>query len=221
MLVMAAPIDPRAKLIQTLLDRHRLSYRWLGERMGKPHVTIASWIRGDNAPRDRNVFNTMLEHLAVFGKSQEGSSDIAVVRAGVRQIPVYPDLEAGLMASSEADVTMMNVMDWNNGNERWGRKIRGFSMFPVLEPGDVVVFEGRPWEPNHVVHAFDDGKDTVKVARGYGLKYDLWPVNPEFPVIPGTHMNIKGVAVERIRKGINDETTRTEYPNGMRYLFRD
>jgi len=108
-------------------------------------------------------------------------------------------------------------MDWGSTNERWARIIEGESMSPLLQPGDIVVFEDRKWDQGHVVHAFDGGEDLVKVARGFGEDVRLIPVNPEYPVISGKTMNIKGVAVERIRKLANDVTETQTFRHGMRH----
>lgn len=200
------------------MDRHGLSLRWMAERMDTTHHTIGAWLAGDSRPRDRNAFNRMLEIITEFERTirESNPGTIAVKRVGIRQIPIYSSISAGMPTGTTSDVELMDVMDWGTDRERWGRVIDGFSMSPLLEPGDVVIFESRQWEPGHVVHAYDDGEDCVKVARGHGPSVRLVPINPEYPVIDGKKFNIKGVAVERIRKGPADERTRTEYPHGMR-----
>jgi SOS-response transcriptional repressor LexA len=81
-----------------------------------------------------------------------------------------------------------------------------------------VIFEDRPWEPNQVVHAFSGGEDTVKVVRRKGATVELAPINEGFPILPGAGVNIKGVAVARIRIGAQGEKTTTEYPFGIRHI---
>jgi SOS-response transcriptional repressor LexA len=218
MIAVMASADPRAKLVNSALQRNGLSFRWLASRLDVSHVSVSSWLNGEARPRDVGVWNSMLQLLRDYESSTKTTETIDVKRAGIRQIPVYPGLSAGGLFDVHSDVDMLELKDWGNGRERWGRVIDGYSMEPVLEPGDIVVFEDRPWEPNHIVHAFDDAQDTVKIAKGSGENVQLVPANPEYPTLDGRKMNIKGVGVVRIRKGKNDEVTTTEYPHGMRYV---
>jgi hypothetical protein len=218
MFYMAKPIDPRAQLVNGMLQRLGLSARWLATRIEKNHVSVSNWLSGEASPRNSSVWADMLETLKAHETQARSKGDIKVRRAGIRIIPVYSGLSAGTMNSHYADVEHLEVMDWGNDRERWGRVIEGYSMFPVLEPGDIVIFEARPWEPNHVVHAFDDGSDTVKVAKKRGGIVELVPINADYPTLPGAQANVKGVAVARIRKGPHGEETTTTYPHGMRYV---
>ena len=211
-------IDPRADLVQQMLDRNRLSLRWLAEKIERPHQTIPEWLSGSQKPRKESVWTDMLSAIQAHESSVRNiGKPVQVKRSGTRVIPVYPGLSAGAMSAIDSDTIQVKIKDNGSGLDQWGRIIDGFSMYPLLEPGDVVVFEARPWEPNHVVHAYDSGEDTVKVARGRGSGVKLIPVNKDFDEIPGHTMNIKGVAIARIRKGPNGEVTTTEYAYGMRY----
>ena len=207
--------DPRARLIQSKLDQHGLSYRWLAERMEINHVSVTEWVRGDVRPRDRTVFDRMLSVIASHEATTE--TNVHIRRAGIRRIPVMGGLSAGSLSSVQTDVDFLEVKDWGTGLERWGRVVEGYSMEPLLMPGDLVVFEQRPYSPYDIVHAFGpDGSDTVKVVRGHGAKVELVPINPDYQVIPGIGMEIRGVAIMRIRKGPDDSTHTSEFPHGMR-----
>jgi len=212
-------LDPRAELIQSLLDRYNLSYRWLAERIKKNNVSVGEWLQGIARPRKPEVWGEMLVVLRDYERDSRKDPNVKVRRSGLRSVPVYPGLSAGTMMSNVADVEWLDLKDWGTDRERWGRRVEGYSMYPLVEPGDVLIFEDRPFEPGHVVQAFDNGGDCVKVVKGYGSKAVLAPVNPEFPEIPSKDANIKGVVVMRIVKGPNDEVTTTEYPHGMRYRF--
>ena len=212
-----AQTDPRAKLVESALTRLGLSNRWIASRLDVSHVTIGKWLSGEARPRDMSVWQRMLDVLRQYESEGMSSGTLELKRAGIRTIPVYPGISAGGLNSVFADVEMLEVKDWGNGRDRWARIVDGYSMSPLLEPGDIVIFEEREPEPWHVVHAFDDGEDCVKVLRRSGTTVELVPVNPDYSVIDGRRMNVKGVAVGRIRKGPHDETYTADYPHGMRY----
>lgn len=218
MVYMAKPTDPRAAIVNAMLQRFGLSARWLSQRLEKNHVSVTSWLNGENSPRDPQIWHNMIEVLRDYEQSSRKTGNIKVRRAGIRSIPIYPGISAGTMNSTHSDVDYMDVMDWGSDRDRWGRVIDGYSMHPLLEPGDLVVFEDRPWEPNQVVHAFSGGEDTVKVIRKKGPTIELAPINDGFPVLPGQGVSIKGVAVVRIRTGAQGERTTTEYPFGIRHI---
>lgn len=211
-----ATLDPRAQLVNAALTRNGLSMRWLASRVETSHVSVGQWLSGTARPRDQGVWRRMLAVLADYERDAQGQPGVSVERLGLRQIPVYPGLSAGVPNTLQSDVSMIEMKDWGSTNERWGRIVDGSSMEPYLLPGDIAVFEDRQWEPNHVVHVYDGGTDSVKIARGRGNSAQLVPANPHYDPIPAAGMNIRGVCVARIRKGPNSEVTTTEYPYGMR-----
>lgn len=216
MLCMAS-VDPRARLVESLLAKHQLSNRWLAERIGRSHPSVNDWLSGDRAPKNRQVFEEMLQAIRSFEDSISPDREKQVRKMGIRLIPLYNGISAGMLSSIQSDVDYIEVMDWGNGFDRWARTVMGFSMSPLLEPGDIVVFESRPAEPGHVVHAFDAGEDTIKVLRGRGASARLVPVNPEYEEISGAGMNIKGVAMEVHRKLSGDATQILKYDSGLRW----
>lgn len=218
MILAVATPDPRARLVQSGLDRNRLSYRWLSEQIDANHVSVPKWLRGDAVPRDRGVWDRMLTAIREYESRSSTTTEVTVARAGIRQIPVYPGLSAGSLTTMHADVDVLEIKDWGNGRQRWARVIDGYSMADDLLPGDIVVFEDRPAQPYHVVHAFaPDGSDTVKVLRSTNGRFELVPINPDYQTIPGDGMECRGVAVMHIRRKGEDVVTTTEYPHGMRH----
>lgn len=215
-MICMAQADPRAKVVESALTRHGLSLRWMAEKIGTSHQNVGAWLSGDSRPRNPSVFNRMLEALNEYEQSMRRPGDIEVRRVGVRQIPIYSGISAGMPGSVTSDVDFADVMDWGTTYERWGRVVMGFSMSPELEPGDTVIIEDRPWQPGHVVQAFDGGEDCLKVARGHGANVRLVPANEEYPVLDGRRWNIKGVVVERWEHMGGGVIRKTHYPHGMR-----
>ena len=204
-------------LINAQLIRLNLSARWLADKLHVSNVALSKWLAGKSHPRNANAWNQMLEVLADYERQVKYGPRSSVQRVGMKEIFVGAPIQAGAMSSSDSDVFTIEVKDWGTDRERWGRTVQGYSMAPDLIPGDIAIFEDRPWEPYHVVHAFDQGEDTIKVARKIGAKVELVPINPDYDVIDGKNANIKGVLVMRIRKGPEDISEEIHYPHGMRY----
>lgn len=214
--------DPRSKLIEAGLRRNGLTLRWLAGRIGRAHNNIGPWLTGERKPQNQKVWGQMLEAIRDYEESMRSAGALEVRRVGVREIPHYSGIQAGMPGSNNGDVFPLEVMDWGTDRQRWARTVIGRSMENPddpdsdLQPGDIVIFEDREWEPGDIVHAFDAGEDTVKIARGRGQHVRLVPANPDFPVLDGKRFSIKGVAVERRRKGARDKVTIEQYPHGMR-----
>jgi len=181
-----------------------------GERNPPPHLIskIADildvnedWILGENVPmRDPTKPNRK-----------------QVFRAGVRWIPVYGAITAGAPASNQGDVVeWFEMREWGGDFERWGRVVEGFSMEPELHPGDFAIFENRRWEPGNVVHAYNDGEDTVKVAKVVGGVLRLYPTNPDYEPIDAKSWHVKGVCIATFRRESNGETILREFSHGLR-----
>jgi SOS-response transcriptional repressor LexA len=218
-MIVVASTDPVAKLVDDSLHRLGLSYRWIGERIGRNHVVVSSWLRGESRPRDPKVYSRMLEEIKAYEKSQLAiGKPVRIRAAGVIYVPMFSGISAGLPSSSFSDVEEIAIVDNGSGLEKWARVVDGMSMYPLLEPGDIAIFEAREPESYNVVHAFDAGEDTVKVMVR-GNKPELRPVNSEYPVLDGRKYSIKGVLIQRIRKGANGETHTSNYPHGMRHVF--
>ena len=222
MLICMAKTDPRARLVSDMLATHGLSVRWLAQQIGASHVAMGTWLNGDKSPRNKDVWDLMVQSIR---DHVAGSLIIAesktIYRRGMRKIPLSGSISAGKMASAEADLEEIEIVDTGTDAQQWARPIRGFSMSSGdemgLEPNDIVVFEDRPYEPYHVVHAFDKGEDVVKVIRGQGANTELVPINPDYEILPGKDAHVKGVAVQRIRSGPDGIQNITIYPHGMRY----
>jgi SOS-response transcriptional repressor LexA len=157
--------------------------------------------------------------LRDLAEAPETIKPVATHRTGTRFVPVYAGLSAGVPGDHHGDVEWVELMDWGTDFERWGRRIEGFSMEPLIHPGDIIVFENRRAEHSHVVHAYKDGEDGCKVIWGHGPSASLRPVNPDYEPLPIEGWSVKGVAVLLIRRGPDGERISIEYPYGLRHKF--
>lgn len=204
----------------------------LASRLGVSQARLSNWERGEHDPQLEYILDAA-RILSVnvdwlLGDSipmREPGRAVPVYRTGFRFIPVKGAIAAGSPSSTDADVEWIEIKDWGGDLERWGRVIAGFSMTANggggddLQPGDIAIFEDRRPEIGHVVQAFDDGNDTVKVLRKVSGEVELWPINPDYEPIRGAGWRIKGVLVMRIRNREHGIVETAEYPHGMRHKF--
>lgn len=221
MIAFMAQRDPRAAVVEDLLGKTGRSVRWLALKHGIQPQKLHNWLNGVNSPRDPAVWDELLASLqkAMADGDIAKLKSLALHRSGTRHIPVYGGMVAGPPGSYTGDVDWIEIKDWGNHFDRWGRVIQGFSMEPVIMPGDVVIFENsRPIE-GHVVHAYsDDGEDTCKVWHDG----KLYPINPAFEAIPmaeGQKWIIKGVAVMIIRQLQHGNSVTFDFPSGLRHVI--
>lgn len=209
--------DPRAKQILALLDSRRKSIRWLAREIGHNQAAVNNWLSGINGPRDDSVWDTMLR--AVSPNASAKPSIVAetrtVYRTGIRVIPLAGEGYAGVPLWGASDVTEIEVKDWGNNFDRWGKVVSGSSMSPLLEPGDIAIFENRRHEIGHVVHANKEGYDVLKVLAPTLLR----SANREFEDVPNVGYDVLGVLVMRIRDRGQGVTETTEYRHGATWRF--
>ena len=101
-------------------------------------------------------------------------------------IPIYGSIPAGLPGKNFSDASDVEFMpQWAVEFDRWGRVVKGDSMHPEFEDGDIAILENRRPLPNQIVHAIKDGDDTFKVLRpGPGNSGTFVPLNSDghFPL---------------------------------------
>lgn len=217
-MVACMAIDPRLGQIKVLLDRSNKSVRWLAKQVNSTDTTVAHILNGETLnPRDPTIIERMLQAL-------DQVPNIATVGIGakyLRSIPVYTSIMAGEPGYFDADVEYELIPEWGGDFERWGRVVRGESMMPVLEPGDIAVFENRRHENGSVVHAFKDGEDVVKAYRLIDGKPVLDSFNGDGPSFSAEGWKVKGVCVMRIRTGSYKIRTETTFPGGLSWAMRE
>lgn len=215
---MAVTPDRRIPVIQAALSRYNLSYRALAKLIGRDHTVVTSWMNGKNAPHDKRVFDDILRTVENYGNSIGDSADnVDIRRVGVRRITVYLTLLGGEASPSSGETTMINLMDWGTDRERYGLKVFGFEMAPLLEPNNVAIIEkDRDWNPRDVVHAVVNGKDFLRAVRKRGSALVLTALDTDFPDLDCSESDIKGVVMGRISTDPDGKRTTEEWEHGMR-----
>ena len=223
-------IGERIRLARMSLEPVAMRQGDLATRLGVSQARLSNWERGAHVPsvellrRIATLLGVSIDWLLGDDVPMlPGGGEVIVYRSGYRFIPVKGAIAAGAPCSTDADLDWIEIRDWGGATERWGRVIQGHSMTSdrfgadSLLSGDVAVFEDRRPELGHVVHAFDNGDDTVKVLRQRnGGPVELCPLNPSYEPIDAAGWRVKGVLVMRIRRREHGIVETVEYPHGMR-----
>lgn len=213
------------------IDRDKLANIESGRRKNVPEEVVAGYARVTNTavkwfydPADTPPvpadYLTPPRPTNIVGEQTQPSQVVETARRVLRPLPVLATITAGEPWMQNADGVYEEIPDWGAEFERWGRVIEGESMMPVLRPGDIAIFENRRAEPNHVVHAFDHGVDTVKCWRGTQQAPTLAPFNEEYEPLDAREWNIKGVCVGIIRKGPFGSRAHVEIHGGLSWGMR-
>jgi len=121
------------------------------------------------------------------------------------QLPIVGKIAAGPMTTAVEDVEGQVVVDpdfWGDTRDMFLLRVRGDSMYPKLEDGDLVVVRRQPFaDPGSLVVALMGEEATVKQLVKKDGRFYLHPLNPAYPDIPiESGFSINGLVVGLIRK---------------------
>lgn len=146
---------------------------------------------------------------------------VPVARAGIRHVPVYGSIPAGIPGKTMSDaIDIIEMADWGGAFDRWGRVIYGDSMLEEFQERDIAIFENRRANDYNGVHATRDGEDAFKILVPTKGGHELWPTNPEFEPFSADGWEIWGVCIKRIRMGDGGIVDTRDYPYGYLHRFR-
>lgn len=214
-------LDPRANTIENLLSKHHKSVRWLAKEVNTAHTQVRAWLSGENQPRNESVWDAMLKALLSLERPEgvvplHVSEAKPLYRTPMRYIPVGGPAYCGIPEWGKEDVSMYEIKDWGGNFDRWGKVVSGMSMFPLLEPGDIAVFENRRAEIGNIVHAHSEDSDIIKVLAPTTLR----SINPDHPdVATPSDWEILGVLVIIIREQGGGHTITHEYKHGATHRW--
>ena len=188
--------------LRILREKAGLSQAALAKKLGINQSAVAAWEAGRNKPE-----NTKLEALAnIFGVS----TDYLLGRESTHsnRIPVLGTIPAGVPLEAIEGVLDYEELPesmFSGGKEYFALKIRGDSMLPRYENGDVVILRKQEsCESGQDCAVLVDGNDaTFKRVRVNENSLTLQPLNPAYePMVYTTKevaelpVRILGVAVE-------------------------
>ncbi len=135
-----------------------------------------------------------------------GDDGESLVDVGESRVPLLGHIAAGPFSTAVEDVEDHFLMDpgyWGDTAEVFLLRVRGDSMSPRLEPGDLVAVHRQSHaSPGDLVVAIVDDEATVKelVMTRQGT-FLLHPANPAYDDIPlGPGFSINGKVIGLIRK---------------------
>ena len=162
------------------------------ERMGYNYDQIRSYDTGKSSP-NATFFSTMadlfpdldLAWLLTGDKNQFEPSFVAVAPDTVRDaIPIIQHIRAGKPIGNYTDD---DVIGWTESSVRepdsFALQVKGDSMHPEIQDGDVVVFGPVRTFINGRIYAvvLDEEETTVKHVFRRGVGYELVPHNSSYP----------------------------------------
>lgn len=149
-------------------------------------------------------------------KKPTAYGNIEHVGIGHREIPVISYVQAGMMTEAIDPFSLGEGFETITvsipcSERTFGLRIKGKSMLPRFEPGDVVVIDpNREPRPGlFVVAKNSDEEATFKKYKALGVNefgdaiFELVPLNEDFATLHSErdHLHIVGVAIEH-RKGL-------------------
>lgn len=120
-------------------------------------------------------------------------------------IPLVGRIAAGPLSMAEEEVEGKIIMDpelWGNPEDLFLLTVKGNSMEPDIQEGDMVVVRRQPYaNPFDIIVALVDDEATVKQLLINKGKYFLHPINRAYDDMPtGEGFRINGVVIGLIRK---------------------
>lgn len=197
--------ESRAEFARNMeVSPHKVSYwtRGITRLKGEERRQALSLLDASEEDLTPSVYQSEEANKASSGTDRNNlGPDIAIEDDGYEEVPVYGALSAGAMEYTDSDVvtTVKIPRRKNKQHKIWGRFVRGRSMEDEFQDGDIVIFESRPHEDGHAVHAFAEGDDAFKVYRKTAEGERLAPTNPDFDTLPAREYNIAGIAMYRVR----------------------
>lgn len=210
--------------------RKRLGYSQeiLGSRVGVSRVSISQWERGENTPNGRYL-NDLAAALGVTVDWLLTGEGEGAVTSAPEVIPGYHNVEPAVIPQGNRIPILSYVQAGNwreiceqatafDGNVEYvmasvdigpcgfGLWIRGRSMNPVFNEGDLVIIDPdeQPRPGDYVVAKNGSEEATFKKYRPRGIDesgqevFELVPLNDDFPTMHSDrqHIEIIGVMVE-------------------------
>jgi repressor LexA len=146
-----------------------------------------------------------LEKKGVLHRAKDRARGLIMEARGALQkirIPILGRVPAGQPLEAIADVEDYLAVDEAIAKSaNFALRVKGDSMFPEINDGDVVLVQSTNVAQNGdvVVATVDDNEATVKRLRRAGGDVYLQPANPAYPIIRGKDINVVGRVTSLIR----------------------
>ncbi|HMU74524.1 MAG TPA: transcriptional repressor LexA [Elusimicrobiota bacterium] len=146
-----------------------------------------------------------LEKKGVLRRAKDRARGLIMEARGAVQklrLPILGRVPAGQPLEAIADVEDYLAVDEAIAKSaNFALRVKGDSMFPEINDGDVVLVQSTNVAQNGdvVVATVDDNEATVKRLRRVGGDVYLQPANPAYPIIRGKDITVVGRVTSLIR----------------------
>lgn len=169
--------------LKKYLKINNISRNQLSESLGISYSTISDWINGKAYPRIDKI--EMMANYFGINKSDLVEEHFMEEKSQGLQIPVLGTVAAGIPISAVEDILDYEEVpqSWENQGEFFGLRIKGDSMEPRMESGDVVIVKQQSdANSGDTVIVLVNGDDaTCKKLQKTDNGIMLVSTNPKYP----------------------------------------
>ena len=189
--------------IKELRKQHHLTQKQLSEKLFIDQTAISCWERGKTNPD----FENQQKLADIFGVSIDyllGRNDLTENKKSFK-IPVLGYVAAGIPIEeieNILDYEELNAADYSPNYTYFGLKIKGDSMFPRIQAGDVVIVRKQSdVESGEIAIVRVNGDEaTCKQLKKHEEGITLISFNPQYSPMFFTWKEVENTPVEVIGK---------------------
>ncbi|WP_455938182.1 LexA family protein [Gemella morbillorum] len=151
-----------AENLNRLVNSRNLSQREIAKRINVSPQTFNTWIQGKAIPRMGKI-QLLADYFKIEKSDLIEKKSNMTLSQGIK-IPVLGAVPAGIPITAIEDIIDYEEIpqSWSNQGEFFGLRIKGNSMYPKLENGDVVIVKKQSIADNgDVVIAMVNGDDAT------------------------------------------------------------
>lgn len=162
------------------MERKGLERKDFAKLLNIPYSTLNEWINGNAYPR----INRIQQMADFFGIEKADLVEARTAQKDARgiRIPILGKVAAGVPIEMISDVLGEVVMDKPRSGEYFALEIKGDSMSPRIESGDIVVVKKQPnVESGEIaIVAINGDEATCKKVKYYHDGMEIIPLNPSY-----------------------------------------
>lgn len=162
------------------MERKGLERKDFAKLLNIPYSTLNEWINGNAYPR----INRIQQMADFFGIEKADLVEARTSQKDARgiRIPILGKVAAGVPIEMISDVLGEVVMDKPRSGEYFALEIKGDSMSPRMESGDIVVVKKQPnVESGEIaIVAINGDEATCKKVKYYHDGMEIIPLNPSY-----------------------------------------
>lgn len=196
-----------SKRLKEIRESHKITQTEMAKAINVAQGTIANWETGKRTP-DLDMLNTIAKYFKVSLNELTGSSaefrrysEISDIISSdkIYKIPVFASVSAGFGVYAAEDVVDFLPMVIDNPYDvpdMLGIQVKGNSMYPKIEDGDIIVVRKQESvDSGDVAVLLLDGNEGLVKKVVYGADWiELHSFNPEYQT-----RRFDGAEVQRLR----------------------